>query len=71
MDSVLVTQTQITAGAGGEDIEAIITELSDDILSKLPSQFDVLTAEKKYPTEYTQSMNTVLRQVFSFVHNNN
>ncbi|XP_014293012.2 dynein axonemal heavy chain 3 [Halyomorpha halys] len=62
LDSVLLTQTQITAGAGGEDMETIITELSDDILDKLPYPFDVFEVEKKYPTEYTQSMNTVLRQ---------
>lgn len=63
LDSVLLTQTQITAGAGGGDMEAMISDLSDDILHKLPDVFDVLYVEKKYPTEYTQSMNTVLRQV--------
>ncbi|KAL1116324.1 hypothetical protein AAG570_005819 [Ranatra chinensis] len=60
--SVLVTQSQITGGAAGGDTEAMISELAADILAKLPQTFDILAVEEKYPTEYTQSMNTVLRQ---------
>lgn len=37
-------------------------ELAEDILSKLPSDFDTQTVNDKYPVMYEESMNTVLRQ---------
>lgn len=63
LGSILKTQAEITAGAGIGDTEEMISELSADILNKLPPEFNVLEIEKKYPTVYSQSMNTVLRQV--------
>ncbi|XP_073998137.1 dynein axonemal heavy chain 3-like isoform X3 [Rhodnius prolixus] len=62
LGSILKTQAEITAGAGIGDTEEMISELSADILNKLPPEFNVLEIEKKYPTVYSQSMNTVLRQ---------
>lgn len=37
-------------------------ELAEDILSKLPEDFDVDAVVEKYPVLYEDSMNTVLRQ---------
>lgn len=40
----------------------MIEELAQDILSKLPSDFDLDVVMKLYPVVYEESMNTVLRQ---------
>ncbi|CAH0564658.1 unnamed protein product [Brassicogethes aeneus] len=58
----LQTQTQITAGGGGDDNQEMIIDLSNDILNKVPDTFDVEGVSQKYPVMYTNSMNTVLRQ---------
>lgn len=40
----------------------MVDELCEDILSKLPEDFDIQTVVEKYPVLYEESMNTVLRQ---------
>lgn len=40
----------------------VIEELAQDILSKLPKDFDLEVVVKLYPVVYEESMNTVLRQ---------
>lgn len=42
--------------------EEIVHGVASDILSKLPSDYDLVAALEKYPTLYEQSMNTVLVQ---------
>jgi dynein heavy chain len=37
--------------------------LANDILGKIPGQYDVEDVSEKYPVMYSNSMNTVLRQV--------
>ncbi|XP_047030670.1 dynein axonemal heavy chain 12 [Helicoverpa zea] len=51
-------------GGGGEggNTEAILVHMAAEILSKLPGKFDLETAQKKYPVDYSESMNTVLIQ---------
>ena len=39
----------------------MVEELAQDILSKLPSEFDLELVMKLYPVVYEESMNTVLR----------
>jgi len=43
--------------------EEVMQNLSNDILHKLPRNFDLEQAQMKYPVTYYQSMNTVLCQV--------
>lgn len=37
-------------------------ELAEDILSRLPADFNIQLVINKYPVMYEESMNTVLRQ---------
>ncbi|XP_065540385.1 dynein axonemal heavy chain 3 [Lathamus discolor] len=50
------------AGGSGKSSQETAEELAQDILSKLPSDFDMEVIMKMYPVLYEESMNTVLRQ---------
>ncbi|XP_074775748.1 dynein axonemal heavy chain 3 [Athene noctua] len=50
------------AGGGGKSPQETVEDLAQDILSKLPSGFDVKEVMKVYPVLYEESMNTVLKQ---------
>jgi dynein heavy chain len=43
-------------------LQELVDELAEDILSKLPADFDMQMVVEKYPVRYEESMNTVLRQ---------
>lgn len=60
-DSILLTLPRQTGG-GGKSPQQVIDELAADILSKLPSDFNLEEVQKKFPVVYNESMNTVLRQ---------
>lgn len=53
-------------GKYGDDfnyhLQNVAEDLASDILSKLPPDFLVEDVKKKYPTDYAESMNTVLVQ---------
>lgn len=51
-------------GSGGEggNTELLLVQMASEILSKLPPKYDVEIAQKKYPVDYNESMNTVLIQ---------
>ncbi|XP_076997717.1 dynein axonemal heavy chain 3 [Tamandua tetradactyla] len=58
---VLLTLPRQSAGSGKSSQE-VVEELAQDILSKLPNDFDLEMVGKLYPVIYEESMNTVLRQ---------
>ncbi|KAK4874901.1 hypothetical protein RN001_014261 [Aquatica leii] len=62
LNGILLTQTQITAGGGGGDSDAMIVDLANDIIGKVPNPFNIEAVSEKYPVMYMNSMNTVLRQ---------
>ncbi|KAK7101371.1 hypothetical protein V1264_019760 [Littorina saxatilis] len=60
-DSVLLTLGGSDDGGSGGSDDALY-DIAGDILGKLPPNFDIEKATKKYPVTYGESMNTVLVQ---------
>ncbi|XP_013387188.1 dynein heavy chain 12, axonemal, partial [Lingula anatina] len=60
-DSVLLTLGSSGGGGGGKS-DSQLADIAEDILKKLPKNFDLEVASKKYPVTYNESMNTVLTQ---------
>ncbi|XP_014652699.1 PREDICTED: dynein heavy chain 3, axonemal [Ceratotherium simum simum] len=58
---VLLTLPRQSRGSGKSPQE-VVEDLAQDILSKLPNDFDLEVVMKLYPVVYEESMNTVLRQ---------
>ncbi|XP_066592221.1 dynein axonemal heavy chain 7-like [Prorops nasuta] len=50
------------SGSGGLSGDKLVLAVAKDILSRLPADYDLLNALEKYPTSYSQCMNTVLVQ---------
>lgn len=60
-NSVLLTLGKVSGSAGGRGMDTV-NEVAADILRKLPKEFELDKAIKKYPVVYSESMNTVLVQ---------
>ncbi|XP_054630913.1 dynein axonemal heavy chain 7-like [Dunckerocampus dactyliophorus] len=61
-DSLLLTQGGGSKGGGSSGSDNTLYDIANDILSKIPSNFDIEAALMKYPVLYKESMNTVLVQ---------
>ncbi|CAK9112546.1 Dynein axonemal heavy chain 1 (Axonemal beta dynein heavy chain 1) (Ciliary dynein heavy chain 1) (Heat shock regulated protein 1) (HSRF-1) (hDHC7) [Durusdinium trenchii] len=61
MENLLLTVGQ-ASGSGGTSPEETVGEAATDILRRMPEQFDLVEVQKRYPTMYEESMNTVLVQ---------
>jgi dynein heavy chain len=59
-DSVLLTLGTTSSQSG--DTDKKLTDIANDLLKRLPEVFNLEAALKKFPTEYSESMNTVLVQ---------
>lgn len=66
LSGVLSTQSTLMASvrASADDATTVdpVLGLCTDILNRLPDPFDTVAIGAKYPIQYTNSMNTVLRQ---------
>lgn len=61
LENILSIQPR-TSSSGGKTREQVIMEIGIDIAGKTPPAFDLELVIEKYPTEYNESMNTVLTQ---------
>jgi len=61
LESILSIQPR-AAAKSGKSADQIITESATNLEKRTPPVFDFDAIYKKYPTEYTESMNTVLVQ---------
>ncbi|KAI5743615.1 hypothetical protein M8J77_020226 [Diaphorina citri] len=62
LGNVLLTQEAGGSAGDAKSTEDLIIRVTSDILQKLPPNFNTVQALEKYPTMYSQSMNTVLVQ---------
>ncbi len=61
LESILSIQPR-TSSSSGKNREEIIYEIAESIEKKLPELFPLEDVMKKFPTDYNESMNTVLVQ---------
>lgn len=63
LNGALLTQTHLITGGAGGDADAMVSDLAAEIHQKIPKEFDIVSVAAKYPIMYSNSMNTVLKQV--------
>ncbi|XP_061667239.1 dynein axonemal heavy chain 12-like [Syngnathoides biaculeatus] len=62
LDSLLLTQGRGSKGGGSSGSDNALYDITNNILTKLPNNFDIKVSLNKYPVIYKESMNTVLVQ---------
>lgn len=60
---VLQLEPHLGCSIGSDAAAVVVRDLTCEILARLPPQFDLSQTEIKHPIMYSQSLNTVLRQV--------
>lgn len=59
----LIFGSEITSGEGvGQSADAILLRTVKQIVEEMPKNMDIESANKKYPVDYKESMNTVITQ---------
>ena len=61
LESILSVQPKTGSGSG-KSRDQVIKEIAEFVQSKTPEVFPIHEIQKKYPTSYEESMNTVLVQ---------
>ena len=61
LESILSVQPK-TGSGGGKSRDEVINDIATFVQSKTPEVFPLYEIQKKYPTSYEESMNTVLVQ---------
>lgn len=61
LDMFMLTQSRVTSSSG-QTMEEAIDEVARGILERLPDNFDIEEAQRHFPVDYYESMNTVLVQ---------
>ena len=61
-ETILSLQPRVGGGGGGATREETIEKAARDISERCPAPFDIDAVSHAYPTDYNQSMNTVLVQ---------
>lgn len=61
LSNILSIQPRASAGSG-KSREAVIAEITLNIEQNIPRKFDLEEVSMQYPTQYNESMNTVLNQ---------
>ncbi|KAL6620932.1 hypothetical protein LY90DRAFT_662178 [Neocallimastix californiae] len=62
IDSVLMTQARSSSSGSNASSDDMCYTCATEILEKLPDNYDIKSAMKKYPVVYSESMNTILIQ---------
>lgn len=62
LGAILSIQPATASGKSGKSPEDLNEEKALYVQSKIPEQFDLELLQMKYPTDYNESMNTVLTQ---------
>lgn len=61
LETILGVQPR-SGGGGGKSREEVIFEIAEQVEGRRPAGFDAKEVFERYPTEYGESMNTVLVQ---------